>query len=322
MGQPLGWGRRYLMVRPDHFRIDYVINPYMSTQDQPDPELTLRQWESLRQAIVGAGGEVEVLAQRPDSPDMVYAMNLGLAAQPHRVALSHMRFEPRRKESVTAAEWFAGQGFDVSRVGSDGVGPHFESGDAFAFGDSLVVGYGPRTELDALKHLATEWNVRVRGLRIVHEGMYHLDLPFCPIDSTHALVYPAAFDAASQAELERIVAEPIVLTDEEAFDFSGNSIVVNDTVIMPACSPRLRRILTGLGLRIVVLNLSEFHKAGGSARCLTNPLDFDLTPAAFPGGEVLLPPASIGPKPPLDDLVDHGTADPDGRFRTARGERV
>ena len=288
MGQ-LGWGRRHLMVRPDHFRIDYVINPYMSTQDQPDRELTLRQWESLRQAIVDAGGEVEVLAQRPDSPDMVYAMNLGLAALPRRVALSHMRFEPRRKESLTAAEWFAGHGLELSRTGGDGIGPHFESGDAFPFGDSLVVGYGPRTEADALKHLATAWDVRVRGLRIVHEGMYHLDLPFCPIDSTHALVYPPAFDAASQAELEGIVPEPIVLMDEEAFAFSGNSLVVNDTVIMPACSPRLRLILTGLGLRIVVLDLSEFHKGGGSARCLTNPLDFDLSSASLPGGEVILP---------------------------------
>src|SRR5215217_3886454 len=146
MGQPLGWGRRYLMVRPDHFRIDYVINPYMSTQDQPDPATTLRQWETLRQAIIDAGGAVDVLAQRPDSPDMVYAMNLGLAARPQgdglpsRAALSHMRFEPRRKESLTAAEWFTGHGFELSRTGSDGVGPHFESGDAFAFGDSLVVG--------------------------------------------------------------------------------------------------------------------------------------------------------------------------------------
>jgi arginine dihydrolase len=289
MGQSLGWGRRYLMVRPDHFRIDYVINPYMSTQDQPDPELARRQWETLRQAILDAGGEVEVLDQRPDSPDMVYAMNLGLATSDGRVMLSHMRFEPRRRESLTSAEWFTGHGFEVSRTGGEGIGPHFESGDAFVFGDSLVVGYGPRTEADALKHLATEWDIRVRGLRIAHEGMYHLDLPFCPIDSTHALVYPAAFDAASQAELFGIVPEPIVLTDEEAFAFSANSLVVNDTVIMPACSPRLRDILTGLGLQVVVLDLAEFHKAGGSARCLTNPLDFDLTPATLLGGEVVLP---------------------------------
>jgi N-dimethylarginine dimethylaminohydrolase len=283
----LGWGRRYLMVRPDHFRIDYVINPYMSTHDQPDPALAMRQWESLRQAIRAAGGEVEVLEQRPDSPDMVYAMNLGLATSQRRVMVSHMRFEPRRRESISAAEWFAGHGFSLNRPGAAGVGPHFESGDAFPFGDSLLVGYGPRTDLESLKYLAAEWGIRVRGVRIVHEGMYHFDLPFCPVDETHAMVYPAAFDDAGRQTLERIVPDPIVLTDEEAFAFSGNSIVVNDTILMPACSPRLQRILTGLGLQVVVLDLSEFHKSGGSIRCLTNPLDLDLTAAAYPGGEVL-----------------------------------
>ena len=289
MGQPLGWGRRYLMVRPDHFRIDYVINPYMSTQDQPDPELALKQWDSLRQAIIDAGGEVEVLEQRDDSPDMVYAMNLGFGTAQGKAMLSHMRFEPRRKESLTAAVWFMEHDFELKRTGSDGVGPHFESGDAFLFGDSLVIGYGPRTEAGALERIASEWNVRVRGLRITHEGMYHLDLPFCPIDSTHALVYPPALDAASQTELFGIVPDPIVLTDDEAFAFSGNSLVVDETIIMPACSPRLRELLTGLGLRVVVLDLSEFHKGGGSARCMTNPLDFDLAAASVAGGEVVLP---------------------------------
>ncbi len=289
MGQSLRWGRRYLMVRPDHYRVDYVINPYMSVTDQPDPGRTMRQWEALRDAIVTAGGTVEVLEQRQDSPDMVYAMNLGLADVRGRVMLSHMRFAPRRAEGLTAAPWFAGHGFEIARTGADGVGPHFESGDAFLYGDSLVVGYGPRTDADALKHIATEWDVRVRGLRIVHEGMYHLDLPFCPVDSTHAMVYPAAFDTAGRAELERIVPDPIVLTDDEAFAFSANSIAVGDTIIMPACSLRLQRILTRLGLHVVVLDLSEFHKGGGSARCLTNPLDFDLAAAHVPGGEVQLP---------------------------------
>lgn len=287
MAQPLGWGRRYLMVRPEHFRIDYEINPYMSTKDQPDPVLAMRQWESLRQAIVDAGGEVAVLDQRPDSPDMVYAMNLGLATRDRRAALSHMRFDARRRESVTAAGWFRADGFDLIRTGSDGVGPHFESGDAFAFGDALVVGYGPRTEADALKCIATEWGIRVRGLRIVHEGMYHFDLAFCPLDSDHALVYPAAFDKPSRDALTAIVPEPIVLTGEEAFAFTANSIVVGETLIMPACSDRLRRILGDLGLRVVVLDMSQFHKGGGSIRCLTNPLDFDLSAATVPGGEVV-----------------------------------
>ena len=289
MGQPLRWGRRYLMVRPDHFRIDYVINPYMSTADQPDPVLAMRQWETLRDTIVAAGGEVEVLEQRTDSPDMVYAMNLGLAESSGRVMLSHMRYAARRQEGLSAEPWFAAHGFAVSRTGSGGVGPAFESGDAFPFGDALVVGFGPRTDADTVKHFATQWDLRVRGLRIVHEGMYHLDLSFCPLDSTHALVYPQAWDADSRAALERIVPAPVVLTDEEAFAFSANSIVVGDTVIMPACSVRLQRILAGLGLHVVVLDLSEFHKGGGSIRCLTNPLDLDLSAAYEVGGEVVLP---------------------------------
>ena len=37
MGQQLSWGRHYLMVEPDHFRVDYAINPYMDLADQPDP---------------------------------------------------------------------------------------------------------------------------------------------------------------------------------------------------------------------------------------------------------------------------------------------
>ena len=35
--QELSWGRRYLMVEPNHFRVDYAINPYMDVQEQPDP---------------------------------------------------------------------------------------------------------------------------------------------------------------------------------------------------------------------------------------------------------------------------------------------
>ena len=85
-------------------------------------------------------------------------------------------------ETPTAEAWFADQGWSTSYVGREGVGAHLEAGDAFAFGDALVVGYGPRTEELALKHLAGDLDVRVRGFRIEHPGMYHLDLAFCPLD--------------------------------------------------------------------------------------------------------------------------------------------
>ncbi|HYO40644.1 MAG TPA: arginine deiminase family protein [Nocardioidaceae bacterium] len=294
MGSALAWGRHYLMVRPDHFRVDYAINPYMDPAVQPDRGRAQAQWQGLRAALARAGARVEVLDGRPDSPDMVYAMNLGLVVGDEtgpRVVMSHMRHPERRHEALSAAPWFAEHGFTTSYVGRDGVGAHLEAGDAFAFGDALVVGCGPRTEELALKHLATDLEVRVRGLRITHPGMYHLDLAFCPLDATRAMVCPSAFDDESAAAALALVPEPLMLSEQEALTFCANSVVVGRTVLMPACPPRVRTQLEDWGFEVVLLDLGELHKGGGSARCLTNPLDVlrgrDLP--RVPGGEVLLP---------------------------------
>jgi N-dimethylarginine dimethylaminohydrolase len=293
----LSWGRRYVMVEPTHFRVEYVINPFMDPTDQPDPEIALEQWRALVATIERLGGTVEALPQRADAPDMVYAMNLGLglvrADGTEHVVLSHMRYAERRMETGSAHRWFAERGFATSYVGRDGVGAHLEAGDAFAFGDALVVGYGPRTEELALKHLASDLGIRVRGLRITHPGMYHLDLAFCPLDDRRAIVCPAALDDESAAAMLALVPEPLVLTEEEALTtFCANSIVIGRTVVMPACPDRVRAQLEEWGFEVVIVDVSEFHKGGGSIRCLTNPVDVrigrDLP--SVPGGEVVLPP--------------------------------
>ncbi|MGI8901549.1 MAG: dimethylarginine dimethylaminohydrolase family protein [Nocardioides sp.] len=292
--QQLRWGHRYLMVRPDHFRVDYAINPFMDVRHQPDPGLAREQWLGLVGQLRAAGARVDVLAPRPDSPDMVYAMNLGLVLNRpagQRVVLSHMRHAERRRETLTAGTWFIGQGFETSYVGRDGIGAHVEAGDMFPFGDALVAGYGPRSEELALKHLAVDLDVRVRGLRLTHPAMYHLDLAFCPLDETRAMVAPAAFDEASAAAALDLVPEALVLSEEEALTFCANSVVVGRSILMPACPDRVRARLETRGFEVVLVDVSEFHLGGGSIRCLTHPLDItvgrDLP--EVPGGELLLP---------------------------------
>jgi N-dimethylarginine dimethylaminohydrolase len=291
----LNWGRHYVMVEPTHFRVDYAINPFMDPAVQPDPARALDQWHDLVATLRELGARVDVIEQRPDAPDMVYAMNLGLGLigpTGQRLVLSHMRYPQRRMETPTAAAWFAERGWSTSYVGRDGIGAHLEAGDAFAFGDDLVVGYGPRTEKLALKHLATDLGVRVRGLRIAHAGMYHLDLAFCPLDDRRALVCLDALDAPSAAALLDLVPEPLLLTEEEALTtFCANSVVIGSTVVMPGCPDRVRARLEEWGFEVVVVDVSEFHLGGGSVRCLTNPVDVtigrDLD--VRPHGEVLLP---------------------------------
>ncbi|MGH3412659.1 MAG: dimethylarginine dimethylaminohydrolase family protein [Marmoricola sp.] len=289
----LAWGRRYLMVEPSAYRVDYAINPFMHLDDQPDAGLAMQEWAHIVAAIEAAGGGVEVMPQRADSPDMVYAMNLGLAVRDGDRAgmqLSHMRYRQRRNETLSARQWAREHGYRTSGPGRDGVGAHLEAGDAFPWRGELLVGFGPRTEELALKHLATELEVRVRGLRIVHEQMYHLDLSFCPLDDRHALVCPAAYDEASAAAVLDLVPEPLVLTEEEALTFCANSIVVGRAVVMPACPDRVRDQLHRWGFEVVVVGVPEFLKGGGAVRCLTNPLDIELGRdlVRVPGGRVLL----------------------------------
>lgn len=281
----LEWGWRYAMVDPSAYRIDYAINPHMDPAVQPDPVRARDQWETLRGTLVGLGGTVEVVPALPDAPDMVYAMNLGMVALrpewtgPGRrsVLLSHMRYPQRRIETPAARAWFEGQGFAPSYVGRDGIGAHFEAGDAFPFRGDLVVGHGPRTDELALDLLADDLGVQVRGLRIVHPGMYHLDLAFCPLDDDHALVCPSAFDDASAAALLDLVPQPVILSEEEALgSWCANSVVVGRTVVMPDCPRRVRNWLDALGFDVVLVDVSEFHLGGGSIRCLTNPLDLTV----------------------------------------------
>jgi len=281
-------------VEPQHFRVEYVINPFMDPADQPDPALAMAQWHEMVATLERLGATVDVLPQREDAPDMVYAMNLGLAmvrpdGSPSMV-MSHMRFPQRRMETSSAQPFFAGLGFATSYVGRDGVGAHLEAGDAFAFGDALVVGYGPRTEELALKHLAADLGVRVRGVRITHPGMYHLDLAFCPLDERRAIVCPDALAPESAEALLDLVPEPLVITEEEALStFAANSIVIGRTIVMPSCPDRIRPILEGWGFTIRIVEMSELHLGGGSVRCVTNPLDIVVgrdVPVVY-GGEVI-----------------------------------
>ena len=230
--RPLSWGRRYLMCRPEHFRVDYAINPWMDLTSPVDPDRALAQWDELAGTIERAGAVVERIDQLPGTPDMVYAMNYGLVDGDH-VAVTNFRHDQRRPEAEAAEWWFGEAGLRTTRLADFGAGA-FEAGDAFLYGDSLLVAAGPRTDRTTHAVLSRELGVRVAPVGIVHPALYHLDLSFCPLDETRAIVAPGAWDAAGRRDVAALVPEPLVVDEQEAFTFCANSVVVGDVVVMPA----------------------------------------------------------------------------------------
>ncbi len=270
MGEALPWGRRFLLCPPTHFAVAYEINPWMSTQVVVDRDRAQVQWEGLKAALEQAGATVEVQPPHPSVPDLVFTANAGIAWRQAFVP-SHFRHPERQPETALDIAWFEAAGYEVRRLSAD-VG-HEGAGDALPFGGVLVSAYRFRSDATAHTQLSRLLDVPVRSIELVDPRYYHLDITFCPLDSTRAMLWPGAWDSYGRTVIEALVPEPLVLEADEASAFVANSVVVGRTVLMPSCPPRVGRQLEAWGLTPVEVDVGEFLKAGGGCRCLTLALD-------------------------------------------------
>ena len=273
MSSALTWGRRYLMCPPTHFDVSYAINPWMNVAVPVDRDRAQRQWDELVATLRRAGAEVEVLDPHPELPDLVFTANLGLV-DGRTFVPARMRHPERRPEPEHAEPWLAAHGFRMHRLSADVV--QEGAGDGLPFRDTLVAGYRARSSASAYPELARLIDGRILPVELVDPRFYHVDLAFCPLDARSALIAPCALDAESLRLLTELVPDPILLTDEEGEAFCANAVVVDRTVIMPACPDRLAEELRAHGFTPAVVDVSEFLKAGGGPRCLTLALDVRL----------------------------------------------
>lgn len=272
---PLSWGRRYAMCAPEFFHVAYQINPWMHEEIAVNRDLAFTQWNNLVAALNEAGAEVELLTPIEGQPDYVFTANAGLVDGNSFIPAS-FRHPQRQGETPHATAWFQGRGFEIEPLPAGLI--HEGAGDALPFNDVLISGY--RTRSDAPSHAAVARlaHAQVRAVELVDPRLYHLDLTFCPLDARRAIVVPTAWDDHGQRVMRALVPEPLVLEHDEALDFVANSIVVDKTIISPSSPPRVEQQLRQWGFEVVVVDVSEFLKAGGACRCLTLAMDVTLGP--------------------------------------------
>ena len=261
---------RILMCPPDYFEVDYVINPWMDgNTGHLDRDRACRQWARLRDEIARVA-EVELLEPKPGLPDLVFTANAGFV-HGKRAVPSHFMPKERRGEEPYLKAWFRERGYDVCELPENLA---FEgAGDALIDrgGPWLWTGYGFRTEIEAHEHLRRWFDLEVVSIRLVDPRFYHIDTCLCPLDGGYLLYHPPAFDADSRAEIERRVppGRRIPVSVENAGHFACNAVNVGEHVFMNHTHPALVEAVEERGFRVVQVGLSEFLKAGGSAKCLT-----------------------------------------------------
>lgn len=261
---------RILLCSPDYYGIEYEINPWMSKHRGSAPERAMGQWRHLHETLLGLGVRIDLLPPQPGLPDLVFTANAGLVFG-DRFYSARFRHEVRARETPFFDAWFAAHGFSVHTLPE---GCFFEgAGDALFCGRRLFAGYRIRSDVHGHQYLGAALGCQVLPVELINPYFYHLDTCFCPLAPGEALWFPGAFDEYGRRVLEAHIPRLIAVEAEDAHRFGCNAVVVGRTVVLNAGCDRLAADLREHGYQPIAVELDEFIKAGGSAKCLTLRLD-------------------------------------------------
>ena len=255
-----------LMSSPEHFKVEYSINPWMVAGVEVDLELAKKQWNNLKNSIESAGAMVEVVPPDKNLPDLVFTANSGII-NGQDVLIANFKYEERRGEEEVFANWFKENGYNVGRIPSE---YKFEGrGDAFVYGEYLVGAYGIRSDKEALLYIAEEFDLTPVIVELVNEKFYHLDTCFqkLPTDNNDAIFYPEAFKDETLSEFSQFF-NLIPVSEDDANKLACNAVVIERTVILPSEGIDVSNKISDLGANVVVAEVSEFLKSGGACQCL------------------------------------------------------
>ena len=255
--------RRYLMCRPDHFAVEYVINPWMDPTRPVDRALAVQQWERLVATYRGLGHDVETIEPLPGHPDMVFAANGGLVVG-GRALGARFTFAERQAEGPAYLERLRALAQVVEPVHTNE-----GEGDFVVVGDRVLAGFGFRTSRAAHAEAQQVLGVEVLSLELVDRRYYHLDTCLAALDDSNIAYYPQAFSPAAQELLARLYPDAVVASREDAEVLGLNCVSDGLHVVLAQEATGLSRQLSAAGYRPVPVDLSELRKAGGSVKCCT-----------------------------------------------------
>lgn len=264
----------FLLCKPEFYAINYQINPWMDVKNGVVKDKVIEQWNSLESKIKELGGNVKLIKEQPGLPDMVFTANAGLILKNGHVFVSHFKHSERANEEHFFRMWFTNPD-NRPDYSASSTFTHFEgAGDALYLGDTLVGGYGFRSDPYFYTYVEIHMKTyapkeKVVKVKLVDPYFYHLDTCFCPLDDMNYMIFPEAFDEDSLVIIRSLGGNEISIPQAEARLFACNAVRIGKNVIIPAGCPETMRLLQKNGYTTHPLEMSEFIKSGGACKCLT-----------------------------------------------------
>lgn len=273
---------RVLMVTPDHYRIDYAINPFMTDAagrlKEVEASTAMKQWHDLKSAYENLGIEVQTLDGDPQLPDMVFAANQSFVYLDQKdgsknALLSKMRYNHRQMEVQHFREWFERNNYKTHEIPEDFDIYGFEgNGDALYIAERnlIIGGSGPRTSPVAYDYIKELTNLDVIMLEPTERLFYHLDTCLSVLDNQTVALVEGVFSKKEVGLLKEYFETILTIPREEAeYGFAGNCHCPDGkNVLLQKGNVKFCQLLMDHGFHPVEVNTSEFIKSGGSVFCL------------------------------------------------------
>jgi N-dimethylarginine dimethylaminohydrolase len=265
------------MVTPEHFTVEYVINPHMEGHiGNIDKAKALQEWKQVRDAFVKSGVTVHDIKGVEGLPDMVFCANQSLpyvdANGRKEVLMSIMHADQRKDEVAFIEQWYRQNGYLIHHL--DGVAiKDFEGmGDAIWHTGKRLIwgGYGFRSSLEAYKIVSDTFGIPVIALELHHPAFYHLDTCFCMLNEDTALIYPGAFTDDGLKLIRAIIPNIIEANQHEAEELFACNATCPDgkNVIIQYGCEKVNEELRKAGFVVHEVSTDEYRKSGGSVFCM------------------------------------------------------
>lgn len=263
---------RVVMASPRHFR---VVDPINSAQERcfatapPAIARLVEEQANFVRALTAASVDVKWAPPQPESPFQLNTRDTG-AVVGGEFLVGRMRYAVRAREPKAVTELLAAEDADIVTLPAG----TFEGGDVLVDGDTVYVGVSQRTDATAIAHLSE--HLATRGMTVeplvLDPSILHLDVVLNLVAPGVAIAYPDGLRDGVPASLAARY-DVIEVTSEEQLALGANAFAIApDLVVAEARNPRLLKLLSARGLRVVPIDYAETAKIGGSFRCMTLPL--------------------------------------------------
>ncbi len=224
----------------------------------PDYALILRQHWAYRQALLSLGVDVIVLPPEPTYPDAYFVEDPAIVTP--KLAVITRPGAPSRRGEQTSLAPLLGYYRPLLYISAPGT---VEGGDVLMAGEHFFIGLSERTNSEGARQLSGYLtNAGYSCDMVPVAGGLHLKSSVNFVGNNTLLLSKSLADYPGFSGYNKI------LLDEDE-EFAANSLLVNQTLLVPAGFPKAKAKLSGLGMPIIELDVSEVRKMDGGLTCMS-----------------------------------------------------